>query len=617
MTIEETYNLARQRHFSGHSAEAEVLCNRVLAEQPRNANAMHLLGLIFIQTCRPDLALDWISRAIAIAPTAEFYFNQGLVYFTLGRHDEAVQAYQNALTLQPDLIEAHNNVGNVLLAQGRYDLAIASFQKVLAAKPFFADAHNNLGIVYHNLNRFDEAITSFRRALAVDLNHPKATTNLGVSLYFAGRAAEAVVVLRQAIVLQPNDARSHENLGTALSELGKHEEAAQALQRAVSIQPDSALCHRKLGIELWHLARFEESVTHFRHALALEPRGAENLLGLGAALWHCGDTEEAIECNRRALAIQPNYDQALANLPEALGNIGRFDEAAGYYQQLVTLMPPPPKLPGPRPESARFYVVCSIRNGRIDLLPHWLDYYSRLNPDEILIGVFDDVAPDIRSEIERYSKKWRFKTFAQTWKDTSELDQQEQHRIACRKHGATDHTWIAYTDLDEFHQYPVSPRELLAAADKQNIDVIYGWLLDRVAEDGSLPAIPKFDDPNSQSLWDTFAMGCRLTGRLLRAPTRKVMLARLGISVGSGHHAADGYLPHPIPLGRLGQYVVHHFKWHAEAVPRLEWGLAHADRNPQWQRESNRFLNWLKSNGGRVNMSDPEIMAMRLESPKR
>jgi hypothetical protein len=40
MTIEETFNLARQRHFSGQSAEAEVLCNRVLAEQPRNANAI-------------------------------------------------------------------------------------------------------------------------------------------------------------------------------------------------------------------------------------------------------------------------------------------------------------------------------------------------------------------------------------------------------------------------------------------------------------------------------------------------------------------------------------------------------------------------------------------------
>jgi hypothetical protein len=170
-------------------------------------------------------------------------------------------------------------------------------------------------------------------------------------------------------------------------------------------------------------------------------------------------------------------------------------------------------------------------------------------------------------------------------------------------------TWIIYADLDELQQYPVPPRELVAAAERRGIDVIYGWLLDRVAADGSLPAIPSFDDPNSPNIWNTFQIGCRLTGALLRSATRKVMMARSDVAIGAGHHTAGDRLPFPIPIGRLDQYVVYHFKWHAETIARLEWGLAHANRNPMWQYESRRFMDWLKTNGGKINLREPNLAA--------
>ena len=92
-------------------------------------------------------------------------------------------------------------------------------------------------------------------------------------------------------------------------------------------------------------------------------------------------------------------------------------------------------------------------------------------------------------------------------------------------------------------------------------------------------------------------------------------MARSHLSVGAGHHLVSNILPYPIPLGRLNQYVVNHFKWHEEAVARLEWGLAHADRNPMWQRESRRFLDWLNANGGKINVGDPEIGAVQRRIP--
>ena len=61
-----------------------------------------------------------------------------------GQLDEAIRHYQEALRLEPERAEAHNNLGTIFYQQGRTGEAIREFQEALRLKPDYAEARKNL-----------------------------------------------------------------------------------------------------------------------------------------------------------------------------------------------------------------------------------------------------------------------------------------------------------------------------------------------------------------------------------------------------------------------------------------------------------------------------------------
>src|SRR6266446_1397227 len=87
--IEEAIGL----HQTGRFADAESLCQQVLASEPSNFDAVHLLGVLAQQSGDRDRAVQLISRAVDIRPEdASARSNLGLVHRALGRLDEAEAA---------------------------------------------------------------------------------------------------------------------------------------------------------------------------------------------------------------------------------------------------------------------------------------------------------------------------------------------------------------------------------------------------------------------------------------------------------------------------------------------------------------------------------------------
>src|SRR4051794_15479562 len=110
--IEQFISRGVQLQSAGQLAEAEQIYRQVLAQQPNNPFAMHYLGLIAHQIGRYDVAVDLIGRSIALHPAAPsfFYNNIGEALRMIGRNDDAVRAYQKAIELEPDDVNALNNL---------------------------------------------------------------------------------------------------------------------------------------------------------------------------------------------------------------------------------------------------------------------------------------------------------------------------------------------------------------------------------------------------------------------------------------------------------------------------------------------------------------------------
>ena len=119
----------------------------------------------------------------------------------------------------------------------RLDEAVDAYNQVLALDPTHAGSLNNLGVALRRLDRFSEAVPCYRRALEIDARNSQALSNLGNALKDLHRLDEAIATLKRADAVKPNDAGIIYNLGIALKDAGKLDEALVAYERALALRP--------------------------------------------------------------------------------------------------------------------------------------------------------------------------------------------------------------------------------------------------------------------------------------------------------------------------------------------------------------------------------------------
>jgi tetratricopeptide (TPR) repeat protein len=290
-----------RHHQSGQFAEAKAFYHQALAADPRQADALHLLGVIAHQTGDNQTAADLIGKAIAISPAfASYHANLGNVLQALGRSDAAIAAFKAAIRLQPDYAEAHYNLGNAQLALDRFDDALAAYDTALRLRPDYAEALSNRGNALTSLGRLDDAIASFEAAIrlradylpahyklgnarmaqddfeaalaaydaALRLNpdYAEALSNRGIALLSLGRPADALTSFEAALRLTPKLASAHFNLASALHALGRHDAAIAACDAALRFNPDDTAAQslRQFALYGAHEARgqYEAAFAH-------------------------------------------------------------------------------------------------------------------------------------------------------------------------------------------------------------------------------------------------------------------------------------------------------------------------------------------------------------------
>lgn len=230
---------AVERHQTGDLEGAIRGYHRVLAETPRDPDALHMLGVALAQSGRPAEAVPLIRSAL------ETYPQRGLVHFNLGnalaalrRHEEALTAYQRAAELTADRPEVHEAVCQSALEIGRYTDALAGAERSLALRPNDAGTLLNKASALIALERFAEALDCCDHALRQTPGYWGAHVRRGVALGKLGRLAEAEKSLTRAVELNPSGASLHYDLGNVYGAQRLHEPALASFARALELKPD-------------------------------------------------------------------------------------------------------------------------------------------------------------------------------------------------------------------------------------------------------------------------------------------------------------------------------------------------------------------------------------------
>src|SRR5215813_604023 len=258
--VEQAAALYRQ----GRLDEAEKVCARVLRAQPGWFDALHLLGLIKLQSGKAGAACALLEQALKLNPaSAPLMSNLGMTLAALNRDAEALAILDKAIALMPGNVEAIANRGNVLLKLNRPQEALTAFDRAVALAPRFLPALLNRGNTLAQLKRPDEALAQYDGVLALAPNHAETHVNRGNVLLALGRAAEAATAYERALALRPDYVKALIGRGAALQALNRHRDALADFDRALAIDKGSADAHHNAALALLTLGDYRRGFERY------------------------------------------------------------------------------------------------------------------------------------------------------------------------------------------------------------------------------------------------------------------------------------------------------------------------------------------------------------------
>lgn len=212
---------------------------RTLLLPARIAGGMVVMALAFLtwQQCHIYTNMETLWRdTIRKNPSAWMAHNNlGLWLDEQGRYAEAIEFYNRALKLRPDLAQHHYNRGKAYGSKEEYVQAIADYNRAIELDPTYSDAYNNRGMAYGALGDADREMQDYTQALQTRPTNAEAYNNRGSAYQKLNDFANAVRDLSKAIELSPKYALAFRNRGNAYAGLGDLPRAMEDYTRAIDL----------------------------------------------------------------------------------------------------------------------------------------------------------------------------------------------------------------------------------------------------------------------------------------------------------------------------------------------------------------------------------------------
>ena len=238
----------------------------------------------------------------------EEIFNLALKKHLENKLEEAQDLYDQILKIDPNYVQAYNNLGAIFQNSKEYQKAIKCYEKAIEIIPNYSNAHNNLGIIFKENGDTQKAINYYEKAIEIDPNYSNAYYNLGNTFKELGENQKAKDCYKKAIEIDPNYVDAHNDLGVVFFKLGESQKAKECYEKVIEIKPNYAEPYNNLANIYVELGKNHEAITYYQKAIALKPIFADAYANLGRAQKTLGKLKEAINSFKSAKQIDPNLN---------------------------------------------------------------------------------------------------------------------------------------------------------------------------------------------------------------------------------------------------------------------------------------------------------------------
>jgi tetratricopeptide (TPR) repeat protein len=181
---------------------------------PAGITALIILAVLTWRQCGYwRNSLDLFNHALRITrDNNQVHNNIGLALFEEGKTEEAIDHYNTAIRIKPDVL-VYFNRGNAFSKVGQYQRAIEDLSRVIHWKPDYTSAYSNRGVAYHELGQYQQAIEDYNKAIRLEPNYASAYSNRGITYHKLGQYQQAIEDYNEAIRLEPDDTLAYYNRG--------------------------------------------------------------------------------------------------------------------------------------------------------------------------------------------------------------------------------------------------------------------------------------------------------------------------------------------------------------------------------------------------------------------
>jgi tetratricopeptide (TPR) repeat protein len=330
-------------HSEGRLDEAESGYRTILASEPDNVDALHLLGLLRRQ--RQDLgeARRLLDQARRLAPErGDVALELAGLYFLEQDLVGARALIEHTIKQNPNQPGAHTLLARIAIVDNDLAKAETLFRTALRSNENDAHAISGLGRLLLDRGEVDKSIAYLSRAVELAPRDASMQFALARGLVLRGNRAFGEQAARNALAIAPELHGARYLLGQVLLEDGKVDEAQAAFAVLSEAPGYQAIARFGLGDVARYQRRLDQAIEHYRAGLALEPDQARAVQLLGNCLVVSAREGEALQLYADYLQRHPETVAIEAAQAELLSQLGDEAGALTIWQRLAQRRPNDP-----------------------------------------------------------------------------------------------------------------------------------------------------------------------------------------------------------------------------------------------------------------------------------
>lgn len=310
---------------------------------PQRARVAYVLGGLLVNAGRDDDAIQAFESAIGLDPSmVDPRVKLGNAHARAGRMDEARRQYSSVLSRDANNTAALLKRAAIKMDVGEFDSAIGDLDRLLELDPELTEAHMRLGSALARNGQVPAALERFKKALELDLE-PRERTELH---YFSagllrqeGRNEEAIAEYRQTLLADDTFVPALSSLARMLAADGQMGEAIELYGRWTELEPDNVAPRLAQATAMILAGRFGDATSTLEAGLEVMPQEIQLKDVLARHLAACPDLAQRDGARALVLALAvyqevPTFESA-ESVAMAYAAAGQFQQAVEWQQQIV------------------------------------------------------------------------------------------------------------------------------------------------------------------------------------------------------------------------------------------------------------------------------------------